>query len=85
MPEPVRPIAKRTIWPVEASIWKNQDSYSVTLSKAYKDGDEWKHTETLYLDDLLKAAKALDNAHSWILTQEAKERQEQAERDRPGR
>ena len=43
--------------------------YSVQVCRIYKDGDEWKQTDSLGRDDLLLACKALDEAHTWIYQQ----------------
>lgn len=44
----------------------------------YKDGDdEWQSTDSFGRDDLLVAAKALSEAHSWIFSQ-GREDQEEA-------
>ena len=60
---------------VKATIWENHVGdvlrYNVTLSRSYKDGDEWKSTESFGRDDLLTLAKAIDRAHSWICDQRA--------------
>lgn len=37
-----QPAAKFRLGYVSATVWKNDDFYNVTLSKSYKDGDEWK-------------------------------------------
>ena len=39
---------------------------TVTLSRSYRDGDQWKYSESLWRDDLPLAAKLLDQAHTWI-------------------
>ena len=39
---------------------------SVTLSKSYKDGEEYKSTDNLNAGDLLNAAKVLMRAEAWI-------------------
>lgn len=64
---------------IEAAIWKRQGEqgpwYSVTLSRSYKDADDqWQRSDNLSRDDLLTAAKALDQAHSWIVAREHEER-----------
>ncbi|AVT83686.1 hypothetical protein [Rhodopseudomonas palustris] len=51
---------------VTAAVWANDTHYSVTLQKAYKDGDQWKNTESLGHGDLLNAAKALERAEIFI-------------------
>jgi len=55
---------------IKAAIWENQSQngtwHSVTLSRSYKDGEEWRHTDSFGREDLLAVAKAADLAHSWI-------------------
>ena len=43
--------------------------YSVTMSRSYKQGEEWKQADSYGADDLLLLAKLLDQAHTWILEQ----------------
>ena len=58
---------------IKAAAWKNEtDSgvrYNVTFSRLYKDGDQWKSTESFGRDDLLLLAKVADQTHSWICSQ----------------
>jgi hypothetical protein len=63
-----KPAAKFRIGYVTATIWKNDDFYNVVLSKAYKDGDDWKDTDQLGHGDLLNAVKALQRAEDFIAT-----------------
>jgi hypothetical protein len=55
---------------VKATIWANETTggtrHNVTVCRLYKDGDEWKRTESFGRDDLLVVAKVADLAHSWI-------------------
>jgi hypothetical protein len=66
-----KPIKKFRVGGVSAAVWKNNDDfYSVTLQKSYKDeGGEWKNTDSLNHGDLLNAAKALERAESYISSQ----------------
>jgi hypothetical protein len=41
-------------------------NHSVTLQKSYKDGDEWKNTQTLFHEDVVCAIRALDRAERFI-------------------
>lgn len=68
---------------LQVTIWRNISEkgpwYSVQPTRSYKQGDDWKTTDSLYADDLLAMAKLLDQAHSWIVQQQqadAKKRQE---------
>jgi hypothetical protein len=60
---------------VKATIWENQTTvgtrHNVTVSRIYKDGEEWKQTESFGRDDLQLLAKVVDQAHTWIHQQGA--------------
>lgn len=57
---------------VTATIWQNETEnsvlYNVTLTRTYRDkkSDSLKDTNSLGQNDLLAAAKALNDAHTWI-------------------
>jgi hypothetical protein len=67
---------------IEVAVWRNDGEkgafYSVTASRSYKQGEEWKQTESFGQDDLLALAKLLDLAHTWILAQNEQARGQQA-------
>ena len=59
---------------VVAAVWRREfegrTGYSVTLTRSYKDKqDQWQRTSNLDEEDLLPAAKALDDAYTWIQRQ----------------
>lgn len=58
---------------IKAAIWANESAngtwYSVQVCRVYKDGDEWKQTDSFGRDDLPLVCKALDHAHTWIFQQ----------------
>jgi hypothetical protein len=58
---------------VKAVIWANKTDrgtrHNVTVSRLYKDGDEWKQTSSFGRDDLPLVAKIVDLAHVWIYEQ----------------
>lgn len=60
------------------TIWRKEGDkgpwYSVTPSRSYKQGEEWKESDSYGGDDLLTLAKLLDLAHTWILDQQQAER-----------
>lgn len=72
-----KPIHAIRFGSIKAAIWENKIKtgtwYGVTFSRIYKDGEEWKHTDSFGRDDLLTVAKCADQAHSWIFEQSAKE------------
>lgn len=65
-----KPVHEVRLGSVKAAIWQNETSsgkrYSVTVSRLYKDGDEWKRSDSFGRDDLPLLAKVVDQAHSWI-------------------
>ena len=65
-----QPVHEVRIGAVKATIWENETTagvrHNVTLGRLYKEGDEWKQTESFGRDDLLLVAKVVDQAHSWI-------------------
>jgi hypothetical protein len=65
-----KPIHEVRLGSVKAAIWENQTEsgtrHNVTVSRIYKDGEEWKSTDSFGRDDLLLLAKVLDQAHTWI-------------------
>ena len=69
----VKPIHEVRLGFIKAAVWKNETEagvrYNATFSRLYKDGDEWRSTESFGRDDLLQLAKVADNAHSWICAQ----------------
>ena len=66
---------------VKAAIWQNETSnghmYNVTVSRTYRDGEQFKDSSSFGPDELLTLAKALDEAHSWIFEQRARDREEE--------
>lgn len=60
---------------IRATIWENQTAngtrFNVTVSRLYKDGEEWKQTDSFGRDDLQLLAKVIDLAHTWIFEQAA--------------
>lgn len=66
MAEGNSPVKKFRVGAVTATVWKNENNFSVTLQKSYKDGEEWKNTDTLFHSDVLCAMKALERAEAFI-------------------
>ena len=69
-PAKQRPAHEVRLGRIKATIWANQNDngtwYNVTLSRSYKDGDEWKSSSSFGRDELLTVAKVADLANSWI-------------------
>ena len=70
--KPNRPVHEIRLGRVRAAIWENESPngtrHNVTLSRLYKDGDDWKDSTSFGRDDLPLVAKVADLAHSWIFT-----------------
>ena len=65
-----RPVHEIRIGRIKAAIWGNETQngtrHNVTVSRIYKDGDEWKDSNSFGRDDLPLVAKVVDRAHDWI-------------------
>lgn len=65
-----QPVHEIRLGAVKAAIWENETSvgirHNVTVSRLYKEGDEWRNTDSFGRDDLPLVAKVVDQAHSWI-------------------
>ncbi len=61
-----QPAAKFRLGFVTATVWKNDEFFSVVLERSYKDGEDWKSTDQLNAGDLLNAAKVLQRAEEFI-------------------
>ena len=68
-----KPIHEIRLGFIKAAVWKNETEsgvrYNVTLSRLYKEDDNWKSTDSFGRDDLLLLSKVADQAHSWIFSQ----------------
>ena len=69
------PVHELRLGRIRAAIWENDTQngtrHNVTLSRLYKDGDNWRDTTSFGRDDLPLLAKVADMAHSWIFQQSA--------------
>ncbi len=83
-----RPAHEIRLGRIKATIWANQNDngtwYNVTLSRSYKDGDEWKSSASFGRDELLSVAKAADMANSWIHDQSHAQANNGHESEQPG-
>ena len=73
MPNKQKPIHEIRLGAVKAAVWKNDTEggvrYNVTFSRLYRDGDQWRSTDSFGRDDLLALAKVADQTHTWIFAQ----------------
>lgn len=69
------PVHEIRLGRIRAAIWENDTQngtrHNVTVSRLYKDGDEWKDSSSFGRDDLPLVGKVLDRCHTWIFEQAA--------------
>ncbi len=65
-----KPVHEIRLGRIKATLWENETQngkrHNVTLSRLYKDGENWKDSNSFGRDDLPLVAKVADLAHSWI-------------------
>jgi hypothetical protein len=68
-----KPVHEIRLGSIKAAIWANDTQngrrFNVTVCRLYKDGDEWKRTDSFGRDDLPLVAKVVDMAHTFIFEQ----------------
>ena len=66
-----RPAHEIRLGRIKAVIWGNEMEsggfrHNVQIRRLYKDGDDWKQSDSYGRDDLPLVAKVADMAHTWI-------------------
>jgi hypothetical protein len=65
-----KPVAKLRLGRISAAIWKNDTDkgslFNVSFQRTYKEGEEFKNSQSFGRDDLLVLAKLADQAHTKI-------------------
>ena len=68
-----KPVHEVRMGRIKAAIWANETDngtrHNVTITRLYKDGDEWKTSTSFGRDELPLVAKVADMAHTWIYQQ----------------
>jgi len=69
--QPNQPVTTIRAGGVKATVWENQSKegntyFSVSVTRSYKDGEEWKDTGTYYRDDLPKIELVVRKAYEFI-------------------
>ena len=73
-----KPYKKFSCGPISASIWANNRTvngetvkfYSITINKAYKEDEDWKHTNSFDIEDLPKVALVANEAYKYVRLRE---------------
>jgi hypothetical protein len=68
-----KPVHEVRLGRIKAAIWANDTDngvrHNVTITRLYKDGDEWKTSTSFGREELPLVAKVADLAHTWIYQQ----------------
>lgn len=84
MAQKKKPVHEIRLGRIRAAIWANNANngdvwFNVTVSRMYKDANEWQDTVTFRRDDLPIVAKVADMAYAWIWGQAAPADQDEAD------
>ena len=71
----MEPVKKIKIGGIEIAVWENQSKegnkfFTTTMERNYKDGEDWKKTNSLRVNDLPKAILALQKAFEFTSIKE---------------
>ena len=68
--EKTRPVHEIRLGRIRAALWEISTEkgtrHNVTVSRLYKEGDQWKDSASFGREDLPLVIKVLDLAHTWI-------------------
>ncbi|MBT4871005.1 MAG: hypothetical protein HON47_05510 [Candidatus Diapherotrites archaeon] len=69
------PVKKVKVGGIEAAVWENTSKegnkyFTTSMERNYKDGEEWKKTNSLRSTDLPKAILALQKAFEFTMLKE---------------
>src|SRR5262245_31500874 len=69
-----RPVEKIRLGLIQAAIWRNETNsglrHNVSFERIYREGNDWRSTNSFGRDDLLLLSKIADQAHTWIIQAE---------------
>jgi len=55
---------------IKATIWRNEtrngSMYSTTVTRTYKEGDDWRESHSFGPGELPTVAKVMLDAHTWV-------------------
>ena len=75
--QPIHSIRHRRL---KAAIWQNRTEagifHNVTVTRSYKEGEEWRETQSFGYDDLPIVAKLLLDCHTFITQRRANDKGE---------
>jgi len=72
-PAPAKPVHEIRVGGIRASVWRNETDkgqrFNTTFDRSYRDGEEWKTSESFGRDDLLTVGFVANEALRWIVEQ----------------
>jgi hypothetical protein len=82
------PLKEFRIGRIKVACWENHSAehgawFSFTLTRSYKQADQWKTAQSLGVDDLLVAALLLQDARRWLASYVQKPKDRQPGEDEP--
>ena len=71
----MEPVKKVKVGGIEVAVWENTSKegskyFTTTMERNYKDGEEWKKTNSLRANDIPKAILALQKAFEFVAIKE---------------
>jgi len=73
---PNKPAHEIRVNGIRATIWANQTEkgvrYNTTFERSYKDGEDWKNSDSYGREDLLVLSYIAKEAFRWIVSQPSK-------------
>ena len=83
-----KPVHEIRLGRIRAAVWQNETEagarHSVTFTRLYKDGEQWKDSASFGREDLLLLAKLADVAHSWLYQSAADPQPSEEDNERAG-
>lgn len=68
-----KPLHEIKVGRIRATVWPNESDrrswFTVTVTRSYRDGEQWKTTTSFNRDELPLVAKAAEMAYEWIWRQ----------------
>lgn len=68
-----KPIHEVRYGTIKAAVWRNDTEngprFNTTFTKVYRDGEQWKTSDSFGRDELLLLGKVANEAHTWIYQQ----------------
>ncbi len=76
-----KPVKRIRLGRITAAVWLNRNEkgdswYTITMARSYRDGDNWRDTDSFRRDDLPLVAKVADMAFTWVWDQTSNARTE---------